>query len=155
MKEKNTVGLDEIFGLFEESLDIGDIYASKCLAEISAEVVKQRVSRGYSQKEFAQLLDVSQGMVSRWEGGDYNFTIKGLAQLAEKLNMELTVSLKKHSEQIDINYIENTNYAYAISGKRSFVSNGSNVINFSSRRSDIKMKEETAKNSYINETMEM
>lgn len=47
-----------------------------------------------TQKEFAKHIKVSQGMISKWEGGDYNFSIKSLAEFAEKLDMELYVNLK-------------------------------------------------------------
>ena len=41
-----------------------------------------------TQKEFAKKLNVSQGMVSKWESEDYNFTIESLAQIAEKIRIE-------------------------------------------------------------------
>lgn len=44
-----------------------------------------------TQKEFAEYMDVSQGMVSKWESREYNFTIKSLNEICEKL--QLCVSL--------------------------------------------------------------
>ena len=40
-------------------------------------------------------LNVSQGMVSKWESEDYNFTIESLAQIAEKLELNLEISLTR------------------------------------------------------------
>lgn len=47
-----------------------------------------------TQKEFVEHIKVSQGMISKWESGDYNFSIKTLAEVAEKLDMELYINLK-------------------------------------------------------------
>ncbi len=47
-----------------------------------------------TQKEFAEHIKVSQGMISKWESGNYNFSIKTLAEVAEKLDMELYINLK-------------------------------------------------------------
>lgn len=46
-----------------------------------------------TQEEFAQYLGVSQGMVSRWENRDYNFTVKSLNDICRKLNLSLTIDM--------------------------------------------------------------
>lgn len=46
-----------------------------------------------TQEEFAQYLGVSQGMVSRWENRDYNFTVKSLNDICQKLNLSLTIDM--------------------------------------------------------------
>lgn len=69
-----------------------------------------------TQKEFAEHIKVSQGMISKWESGNYNFSIKTLAEVAEKLDMELYINLKpeagregkKASERKQMLYILNT-----------------------------------------------
>lgn len=55
--------------LSKEEKKINDI-----MAEISYTIMEERRKRGMSQKEFAKFLGVSQGMLSRWEGCDYNFS---------------------------------------------------------------------------------
>ena len=69
-------------GLSEEEL-----LAKKTLAIIAADIQLKRIELGLDQKEFAKLLGVSQGMVSRWESGTHNFTITTLVSLCEKLEI--------------------------------------------------------------------
>jgi transcriptional regulator with XRE-family HTH domain len=69
-------------GLSEEEL-----LAKKTLAIIAADIQLKRIEMGLDQKEFAKLLGVSQGMISRWESGTYNFTITTLVNICEKLGL--------------------------------------------------------------------
>lgn len=64
--------------------------------ELSAAIVKQRIALGMTQKQFAEYMNVSQGMVSKWESTDYNFSMKALAEIAAKLDLELDIDLKKN-----------------------------------------------------------
>lgn len=63
------------------------------LAKISAQIERCRLDMEMTQKEFAQYLGVSQGMVSRWENRDYNFTVKSLNDICQKLNLSLTIDM--------------------------------------------------------------
>lgn len=69
-----------------------ELIASKIKIYLSAEIGKYQVKNHLSQKDFAKILGVSQPMVSKYEGGDYNFTIDSLAQIADKMNMDLNVT---------------------------------------------------------------
>ena len=50
---------------------------------------------GLTQQEFAEYMGVTQGMVSKWESREYNFTIKTLNEICRKIDLELSVSLEK------------------------------------------------------------
>ncbi len=63
------------------------------LAKISAQIERCRLDMEMTQEEFAQYLGVSQGMVSRWENRDYNFTVKSLNDICQKLNLSLTIDI--------------------------------------------------------------
>ena len=63
------------------------------LAKISAHIERCRLDMEMTQEEFAQYLGVSQGMVSRWENRDYNFTVKSLNDICQKLNLSLTIDM--------------------------------------------------------------
>jgi transcriptional regulator with XRE-family HTH domain len=41
-----------------------------------------------NQESFAALLGVSQGMVSKYESGEYNFTIGSLNEICSKIGLE-------------------------------------------------------------------
>lgn len=59
------------------------------LALLGYEIECARIELGKSQEEFADLMGVTQGMVSRWENGEYNFTIKKLSEIAVKLGRKV------------------------------------------------------------------
>ena len=42
------------------------------LAKISAQIERERLEMGMSQKEFAEYMGVTQEMVSKWESREYN-----------------------------------------------------------------------------------
>ena len=63
------------------------------LAKISAQIERCRLDMEMTQEEFAQYLGVSQGMVSRCENRDYNFTVKSLNDICQKLNLSLTIDM--------------------------------------------------------------
>lgn len=65
------------------------------LAKISARIERCRIEMGMTQQEFAEYMGVSQGMVSKWESREYNFTIKTLNEICQKIDLELSVSLEK------------------------------------------------------------
>ena len=97
--KENSASLADLLAMFEDDISIADINASRYLGKISASIVKRRIELKMSQKDFAGYLGVSQGMISRWEGGDYNFSIKALSEIAEKLELELYINLSHHSRR--------------------------------------------------------
>ena len=85
--------LDNLLELFSENLSCADILSAECLSSISAAITKKRLAMHMSQKEFASFLNVSQGLVSRWESSNYNFSIKLLCDIAARLDMKLNVCI--------------------------------------------------------------
>lgn len=71
------------------------------LAKISARIERCRIEMDMTQQEFAEYMGVTQGMVSRWESREYNFTIKTLNEICQKINLELSVSLEKPCAKSD------------------------------------------------------
>lgn len=90
-------------GLTKEELNI-----QKTLAIIAAELQFKRIDMGLDQKEFAKKLGVSQGLVSRWESGTYNFTITTLANICNKLGLlfEPRITDKEIETNIDREHFE-------------------------------------------------
>ena len=58
-------------------------------AMIAAEISMRRQELGLSQKDFAKKMRVSQGLVSRWEAGEANYTLSTLVKIASALGLEL------------------------------------------------------------------
>ena len=79
--------LSEALADLAQDFSLADVIAAKLQAKIAIAITKKRLEYGMTQKEFAKKLNVSQGMVSKWESEDYNFTIESLAQIAEKLEL--------------------------------------------------------------------
>lgn len=64
-----------------------ELRSEEILAIVSGRIQLRRIEMGLDQKQFAKLLGVTQGMVSRWESGTYNFTISTLVNICEKLGL--------------------------------------------------------------------
>lgn len=71
------------------------------LAKISARIERCRLEMGLTQQEFAEYMGVTQGMVSKWESREYNFTIKTLNDICQKIDLELSVRLEKPCAKSD------------------------------------------------------
>ena len=71
------------------------------LAKISAQIERCRIEMGLTQQEFAEYMGVTQGMVSKWESREYNFTIKTLNEICQKIDLKLYVSLEKPCAKSD------------------------------------------------------
>ena len=87
LKSANEV-MNTIFGGLPYTAD--DRYY-EILNNISIAVVDYRVKHGFSQKQLAEKLDVSQAMVSKYESGDYNISLKALVSLLDKLNIRMSI----------------------------------------------------------------
>ena len=61
--------------------------SEKALALISARICLRRQELGLSQKDFAKTMGVSQAVASKWESGNYNFTINTLTKICSKLDL--------------------------------------------------------------------
>ncbi|MEG1075096.1 MAG: helix-turn-helix transcriptional regulator [Ruthenibacterium sp.] len=79
---------NEVMSLFD-SLSDAEKEACRVRGEVAVAIQRKRKELGLSQKEMAQKIHVSQGMISKWESGEYNFSISSLTEICEKFNMEL------------------------------------------------------------------
>lgn len=67
-----------------------EIKAADVLSAISCRISEERIKRRLSQKAFAKAVGVTQQMVSKWENGDYNFTITSLVKISCTFGITLT-----------------------------------------------------------------
>lgn len=120
---KGTLALQSLFCELTDE----DILASEIRHLISKTITLHRISLNLSQAEYAQKIGVSQGMISRWESGDYNFTIDMLAKIAVKTGLNLSNPLR------DIHIKPNNNtYSFLVTKEKSnrFNSNHSKWSDF-------------------------
>ena len=78
-----------------EGLSDAEVKTIVELAKISARIERCRIEMGMTQQEFAKHMGVSQGMVSKWESREYNFTIRTLNEICQKIDLVFSVGLEK------------------------------------------------------------
>lgn len=115
---------NKMFNFISEHISKGDIYASKAIAKVAMFLYKYRKNLKMSQKDFARMMGVTQGMVSKWESAEYNFTIENIAQIAEKLNVVFEIELTPENEyQLNtgnFGYEDAVKNAYSVSLKNAY-----------------------------------
>lgn len=65
-----------------------DILSEKLKHQVARFIYLYRVKRNMQQKQLAEKLGISQGMVSKWEGSSINFSIETLASMLSELNTD-------------------------------------------------------------------
>lgn len=84
-----------------DGLSDSEIKSTIELAKISACIEMRRNEMGMTQSEFARYMSVTQGMISKWESGEYNFTINTLNDIFQKLDYTFTIDIEKKSNPND------------------------------------------------------
>lgn len=65
------------------------------LGDISIAIVNFRAEHELTQGRLAELLGVSQAMVSKYESGDYNFTLQTLNHVCHILGLKMNMTIRK------------------------------------------------------------
>nr|WP_142411096.1 helix-turn-helix domain-containing protein [Clostridium sp. Marseille-P7770] len=100
-----------------EGLSEAEVKTTVELAKISAQIERRRLDMHMSQKEFAEYMGVSQGMISKWESREYNFTIKSLNEICQKLDLKFNISFDSLYAKTDYKIVE-WNQDYIVRSKR-------------------------------------
>lgn len=102
---KNTASVSDLFYALAKNMSAAEIKTAFVTADISTVITKERIARKMTQKEFADFMGVSQPMISKWESGDYNFTISSIAEIFDKLELDFDFKIiSKQTEEINIEY---------------------------------------------------
>ena len=83
----------ETYSSFFDSLPEHRLHTALIRGAIAATIINKRHELGLTQKDFAKKCGVSQGMVSKWESAEYNFTIATLSELMSMLEIPFDVLL--------------------------------------------------------------
>lgn len=78
--------------------------ANRLIVEIALMIKSRRKDLGYSQDDLADILGISQPMVSQYESGNGNFTVETIAEICAALGMKMNVSFE------DLNGVPLTQY---------------------------------------------
>lgn len=82
----NSIMLEHVDWL-TKGLSKKQLQTERILTLIAGKIHLKRLELKLDQKGFAKYMGVSQGLISRWESGNYNFTISTLVDICEKLNI--------------------------------------------------------------------
>ncbi len=90
-------GTNDLLVGLSASLSAEETALASLEAIICGEIITQRIERGMTQKQFAEFMEVSQSMVSKWEKGECNFTLQSLVKIASKLGLSLQSPIAPHT----------------------------------------------------------
>ena len=96
--------MNNLINLFKDFIDEDDIVSAQILSKLSSKIVKYRLDNNMNQKQFATFLGVSQAMISKIESKDYNFTIRKLVELCNKMNLYLDVDIRNEQQKAPHKY---------------------------------------------------
>lgn len=109
----------EIFDNLTAEMTDDEVVVADVLSDIAVEIVKYRIEHGLDQKDMANLLHVSQPMISKYESGTYNFTIKSLFVIANKLGLNVDFNINGNNQlkcdnrsSIISSKVKNSKYRY-------------------------------------------
>lgn len=88
----------ELASYIETNLTKAAIAEEIVKAKIATEIIKSRQKRGMNQKEFAQYMNVSQAMISKWESGECNFSISTISEICGKLSLVFDLQISAEDE---------------------------------------------------------
>ena len=89
MKSYNKIESAKVNTWLTDALSDEERKTAEFIALIAQSIQEQRRIRGLSQKQLAELLGVSQSMVSQWENGEENFTIATIVKISSVLGLSL------------------------------------------------------------------
>lgn len=93
---------NDLFDYFDQFLSEEDKITNDLLTKLSLEIVKCRLGRQLTQKEFAKVLGVSQSMISKIESDEYNFSIGTLVKIFNKLDKIMDIKIYPKAEKTNV-----------------------------------------------------
>ena len=93
--------LEDLLNVFIDTLAPEDVLCAKVMSQASKAIIRERMNLQMNQKEFAAHIHATQSLVSRWERGDYNFSLKKLSSIAAALDMDIHLSMVPRSNRDD------------------------------------------------------
>ena len=106
-KKKTPNNIEDLLSLFSETLTPADVLSAKLMAQFSNAITSERLNLNMSQKDFAKHINATQSLISRWECGDYNFSINKIAEIAAKLDLNVDFKINKCHSSTDTSRNDN------------------------------------------------
>lgn len=86
---RNKAGIQELLEALAIDLSEEEVILAGIKSSIAAAIAAKRLRLRLSQKDFAKKMNVTQGLVSRWERGETNFTLETLVKISQVLDIEI------------------------------------------------------------------
>lgn len=112
MPKVTPLSMEDLLSAISENLSAEEILSADVLSELSTQITQERIRRKMTQAQFAELLDVSQGMISKWESKDYNFTIETLCKIAVELGWTFKANFTPASNFASHNVVASSTPSY-------------------------------------------
>lgn len=93
MNNEYCKGIGDLLTLFDDSISPAEALTSKLMLQISSGITRERLKLQMNQSDFAKHIGATQSLVSRWEHGDYNFSLKKLAEIGVALNLDVNITM--------------------------------------------------------------
>lgn len=103
MSNETMASLDDLLNALSQNIKEEDLIYAATTSQIVSFLLKERFKQKLTQKEFAKKLNIQQSVISRWEQGNNNFTIKTLSKVAATFDLDLYVNFSQHREITRIN----------------------------------------------------
>lgn len=126
MPKVTPLSMEDLLSALSENLSAEEILSADILSDLSTQITKERLRRKMTQSQFAELLEVSQGMISKWESKDYNFTIETLCKIAVRLGWSFKALFVSSSNSVSPGVVTSSSPNYYTGT----VSTSSNIIQF-------------------------
>lgn len=75
--------------------------STKALDDFSVQMVEYRIKHNLNQTQLARELGISQPMVSKYEEGDNNISVKRLCEICEKIGVRVSVTYESNDASQD------------------------------------------------------
>lgn len=86
------------------TLTSADRLSNKLKHQIAHFLAHYRAVNNLQQSDLACKLDVSQGMVSRWESGSYNFSVESLSRTLAALDVDIDLVISSIPPDANVPY---------------------------------------------------
>ncbi len=96
---------NDFFNEFDEEYK-DKLELEKLLVDIACEFINFRMNNNLMQKDLAEMLGMTQAMISKLESGDYNPTVKMLYEISKKLSWDFNVEFAANSQDYNYQYSE-------------------------------------------------
>lgn len=77
---------------------------SSLMAQAAYKIFETRTRMGMNQAEFAKRCGVTQSMISKWESGEYNFSLKVLEEIKQKCGVQFDITDYKTALNLSSNH---------------------------------------------------